>query len=746
MIEATVLSISRCRSKGFISMVDIRVTFDSARMGLSTVSEFCHSDFFAEYDEDCNDNKNDFHGDGDGTGDGCDSSGDNDGENDNDDDDDAAEEEGNTSHTTRIIDTEEIGSEAPICLIPTIAFTVENIKKPATAADYRYLHYPTLRIRTIKRALSLCGHQIVGDGGAVKSAKGLFACVVSVTMHGLSPSEFQSALLSSEKEVDIEKVKLSCVGKLITICVDDPKKFAKLMVKEHELWESAQQRDNDVMIAWQALSLQHSADVVKDVESILIQESLHSVGDNNDNISNGRDTIDEISTTCNGNASNLINQESYPSVATRFKSIDEMRSAMASGMPVEYVLGEATFCGLKFCVNKDVMVPRKSSEVLVMEAIKVISNDMLFEDTDVDRFHSSDEVYNQSNQMKCQTGTIEIIENETQVHENQYNNKNVDNKSNNNENKTNDESRYGSKSCIAQKRLRVLDIGTGSGCLLLSCLTNLNCLYRDRGESKMKCKIKNEHTDTTTQTIIGMNMNRNRDMNMNMNMNMNRDINYLIEGVGIDLSQAALQVARTNSHSLGLQGSTVFKILDFTNLTDLVPATIHSVGDTSSLDVPCGLKLTDNDYDTPQEHVESLEQSPAINLNENYFGPYDIILCNPPYSSKRDTTRLSKACREHEPSLALFSPDGPLSAYKTLAIALMACEAKKKEITTVGNIKSAMEIGLLKKNAHLFLEVGHGQALPVQKILNKLDFLTFIGIAKDHKDIDRCLIYKYNET
>ena len=743
MIEATVLRISRCRSKGFISLVDIRVTFDSARMGLSTVSEFCHSDFFAEYDEDCND------GDGDGDGDGCDSNGDNGSDNDNDnDDDDAAvklkfkEEEGNTSHTTRIIDTEEIGSEAFVCLIPTIAFTVDNIKKPSTAADYRYLHYPTLRIRTIKRALSLCGHQIVGDGGAVKSAKGLFACVVSVTMHGLPSSEFQSPLLSSDKEVDIEKVKISCAGKLLTICVEDPKKFAKLMVKEQELWESAQQRDNNVMIAWQALSLQHSTDVVEDLESISIQESLHSVGDNNDNISNGRITIDETSTTYNGNANNLINQQSYPSAATRFKSIDEMRSAMASGMPVEYVLGEATFCELKFCVNKDVMVPRKSSEVLVMEAMKVISNDMLFEDIDADRFHSSDEVYNQLNQMKCQTGTIEIIENQTQTHENENNNKNVDNRSNNNENKTNDKSRYESIFRIAQKRLRVLDIGTGSGCLLLSCLTNLESLYRDEEKSKIKCKIKNQHTNTTTHTIIGMNMN----MDMNMSINMNRDINYLIEGVGIDLSEAALQVARANAHSLGLQGSTVFKILDFTNLTDLIQATIHSVDDTSSLGEPCGLNLTGNHYDTPQEHVESLEQSPTINLNENYFGPYDIILCNPPYSSKRDTTRLSKACREHEPSLALFSPNGPLAAYKTLAIALTACEAKKKEIITVGNMTSTVEIGLFKKNSHLFLEVGHGQALPVQKILNKLDFLTFIGIAKDHKDIDRCLIYRYNQT
>ena len=52
--------------------------------------------------------------------------------------------------------------------------------------------------------------------------------------------------------------------------------------------------------------------------------------------------------------------------------------------------------------------------------------------------------------------------------------------------------------------------------------------------------------------------------------------------------------------------------------------------------------------------------------------------------------------------------------------------------------------GLFNLNAHLFLEVGHGQALPVQKIFNKLQFMTFIGVARDHKHIERCLMYRYN--
>ena len=47
------LQISRCRSKGFISLVDVRVTFDFTRMGHPAESEGCHSDYYTEYYGDC---------------------------------------------------------------------------------------------------------------------------------------------------------------------------------------------------------------------------------------------------------------------------------------------------------------------------------------------------------------------------------------------------------------------------------------------------------------------------------------------------------------------------------------------------------------------------------------------------------------------------------------------------------------------------------------------------------------------
>lgn len=41
--------------------------------------------------------------------------------------------------------------------------TIETIKSPKNKDDFRFLRYPTMRIKTIKRALSLCGHTIVGE-------------------------------------------------------------------------------------------------------------------------------------------------------------------------------------------------------------------------------------------------------------------------------------------------------------------------------------------------------------------------------------------------------------------------------------------------------------------------------------------------------------------------------------------------------------------------------------------------------
>lgn len=109
----------------------------------------------------------------------------------------------------------------------------------------------------------------------------------------------------------------------------------------------------------------------------------------------------------------------------------------------------------------------------------------------------------------------------------------------------------------------LLDLGTGTGCLLLSLL----------GE------YENAH------------------------------------GVGVDISEEALKVARENSHRLGMESRAVFQVSDWCDQID---------------------------------------------------GVFDLILCNPPYIAESDAETLMPEVRKHDPFIALFGGEDGLHAYRTL--------------------------------------------------------------------------------
>lgn len=44
---------------------------------------------------------------------------------------------------------------------------------------------------------------------------------------------------------------------------------------------------------------------------------------------------------------------------------------LSAGEPIQYVIGEADFCGLRFKVSQDVLIPRPETELLCREAIKI---------------------------------------------------------------------------------------------------------------------------------------------------------------------------------------------------------------------------------------------------------------------------------------------------------------------------------------------------------------------------------------
>lgn len=343
----------------------------------------------------------------------------------------------------------------------------------------------------------------------------------------------------------LSKVTLHDKPDSISYELDIPAKFTKLMEREERFWELNRQRESDL------------------VNTSLQLERLSLNEENNDNSEESENKYSSDESLDDGE---LKKEES------------------ALQPPVEYLLGQAQFRGLTFHVNPSVMIPRRSSEILVETAVESAS---------------------------------------AWLRDPQNNG----------------------------KTLHILDLGTGSGCLLLSTLSEL---LRVHGPTTNVC------------------------------------------GVGIDISSAALLVAKSNCEALGLFSLCSFRELSYESLQEL-----------------------------------RILFAPDQQQQTKYQGPiFSVVLCNPPYSSKKERSRLSAATRQFEPAQALFNVGGgPLDSYRTLAASLTS-------------LTQPLPDWIFSSSTTFIFEVGHGQHQQVESIFKDKGLFSLVESRRDFKRILRCLVFQ----
>jgi hypothetical protein len=196
-IEARVLEISKSRAVDFISLIDIRITFDKDDMGVTKVDMGVTKDDMGVYTDQIDDNHKDIDDHISKENDKNDENDENDENNNNhsfdkiNDEDEIengnydekvvdnqnnndTENKNDSNNDTHISDTNDEDEDengnygknyeknSPSYNTKSTVLTIDRIKSPKNKDDFRFLRYTTVRIKTIKRALSLCGHTIVG--------------------------------------------------------------------------------------------------------------------------------------------------------------------------------------------------------------------------------------------------------------------------------------------------------------------------------------------------------------------------------------------------------------------------------------------------------------------------------------------------------------------------------------------------------------------------------------------------------
>ena len=109
----------------------------------------------------------------------------------------------------------------------------------------------------------------------------------------------------------------------------------------------------------------------------------------------------------------------------------------------------------------------------------------------------------------------------------------------------------------------------------------------------------------------------------------------------------------------------------------------------------------------------------VADLLDGVAGRADLIVSNPPYVARRDTSALAPEVRDHEPHIALFAGDDGLEVYRRLL------PAARQHLTPGGK---------------LVIEVGHDQADPVTELADAAG-LRLEHTRQDLQGITRTLMF-----
>ena len=105
-------------------------------------------------------------------------------------------------------------------------------------------------------------------------------------------------------------------------------------------------------------------------------------------------------------------------------------------------------------------------------------------------------------------------------------------------------------------------------------------------------------------------------------------------------------------------------------------------------------------------------------LFEPVKGPFDVIVCNPPYISEEEYEKLPAGVKDFEPAGALLAGKNGLEFYEKLIY---------------------QSAGYLKKNGWLLMEIGAKQEIEIRQMIEVSGFYESAAMRRDYAGLPRVI-------